>query len=300
MKSKLSILYLVFSYNLLVKYMDELLKIYYGIDIKIDKIFDKIIFTYKNNDYILIKEKYIDFDLINYLLSFSYINKPIVNTYDSYITEYQDSYYLLFYYNEYKININDINIFLNQNINIIDNHTYEKWCKKIDYHEYQITQFGARYLKLRKSINYVVGLSEIGIQLLNTIDLNMCYSCYVHKRISDSLFEFKNPLNICIDYRIRDLSEYIKYMFFYKDQEIFNEVIKNIKLTIEEYKLLFARLLLITPYYDMYESIIDEKKDEKEIEIIVNKLNNYENYIKKIYLYLKRYINIDTIELFND
>ena len=210
MKSKLSILYLVFSYNLLVKYMDELLKIYYGIEIKIDKVIDKINFSYKNNDYILIKEKNIDYNMFNYLLGFNYLNKPIINIYNNYITEYQNNYYLLFYYNEYKININDINFFLNQNLNIINNHTFEKWCKKIDYHEYQITQFGAKYFILRESINYVIGLSEIGIQLLNTINLEQCYSCYVHRRITNKLFDFKNPYNICIDSRIRDISEYVK------------------------------------------------------------------------------------------
>ena len=280
--------------------MEDILKTYYGINIKIDKISDNIKFSYKNNDYILIKVKDINYELLNYLLNFNYMNKPISNLYNSYITEYKNNYYLLFYYDEYKININDIKIFLNQNLEIIDNNIYEKWCKKIDYHEYQITQFGARYLILRKSINYIVGLSEIGIQLLNTINLNMCYSCYVHKRIDDSLFGFKNPLNICIDYRIRDVSEYIKYMFFYKSEEVFNNIIKDIVLTEEEYKLLFARLLLITPYYDMYEKIIDEDIEENQIYNIINKLNDYEKYIKKIYLYLKRYINIDKIELFND
>ena len=114
------------------------------------------------------------------------------------------------------------------------------------------------------------------------------------------MFDFKNPLNICFDYRIRDISEYIKYMFFYEDKEVFDEIIKLFRLNTEEYKLLFARLLFITPYYDIYEKIIDGDIDEDKIKIIINKLENYEKYIKKIYLHLIRYINIDNIELFSD
>ena len=128
----------------------------------------------------------------------------------------------------------------------------------------------------------------------------MCYSCLVHNRITNELFDFKNPLNIIIDYRIRDIAEYIKYNFFYNNLEVFDQIINKFNLNKEEYKLLFARLLLITQYYDIYEKIIDEKKEEKEIEFIILKLNNYEKYLKKIYLYLKRYIDIDNIELFNN
>ena len=280
--------------------MEELLRIYFGIDINLPNENDKVFFSYNSNDYILIKIKNIDFNLINYLFYNNFLNKPIINLYNQYITQYQNEYYSLFYYNNKTINELDVLSFINQNIQINYNNIHDKWCKKIDYHEYQITQFGAKYFLLRESINYVVGLSEIGIQLLNTINFNQCYSCYSHNRINDSLFEFKNPFNICIDYRIRDLAEYIKYTYFYENKEIFNNLVIKINLTQEEYKLLFARLLLITPYYDLYEQIIDGKIEEKEIEKITIKLNNYEKYLKKIYLYIKRYINIDNIELFNN
>ena len=227
-------------------------------------------------------------------------NKPILNLYDQYITFYNNNYYLLFYDDNNLINRNDLINFLNQKYEIVDNKIKEKWCKKVDYHEYQITQFGYKYKLLRESINYVVGLSEIGIQLLNTINFEYCYSCFVHNRINNKLFDFKNPLEIIYDYRIRDLSEYIKYNFFYENKEIFNELVFNLNLTKEEYKLLFARLLFITPYYDLYEEIIDNKIEENEIKKIILKLNDYEKFLKKIYLTLKRYTDIDIIELFNN
>ncbi len=263
--------------------MDEIIKMYYD-DIDL-------------NNYKLIKENNIDVDLLNYLFNFDFINKPVLNLYNQFITQYNNNYYLLFKKNNDLIDIDDIIYFLNQELIVKDNNIKDKWCKKIDYHEYQITQFGAKYLLLRESINYVIGLSEIGIQLLNTIKLDNCYSCLVHKRVTNKMFDFNNPLNICIDYRVRDISEYIKYMFFYENKEVF---VTNINLNSEEYKLLFSRLLFITPYYDIYEKVIDNELEENEIKKITNKLDEYEKYLKKIYLYLKRYINIDTIELFTD
>ena len=279
----------------------NLLKTYYEIDIEnIDSSNELIRFSYNSTDYVLISKTKIDFELLNYLFYYvKDINKPILNIYNSYITEYENKYYFLFYDKLGSINIENIVLFLNQPLFINNNNLHTKWCNKIDYHEYQITQFGAKYFLLRESINYVVGLSEIGIQLLNTIDLNSCFSCITHNRLTN-IFDFTNPLNMCMDYRIRDISEYIKYKYFYEDIEIFDELTLKIKLNKEEYKLLFARLLFITPYYDIYENIIDGKTEEKEIKKIIIKFDNYEKFLKKIYLYLKRYIDIDNIELFND
>ena len=279
----------------------NLLTTYYGINIEdINIKLDLISFSHNSIDYVLIHKDNIDIELLNYLFYYvNIINKPILNKYNSYVTEFENKYYFLFYDKLGNVTIKDIHTFLNQRLIISDNKLHTRWCNKIDYHEYQITQFGTKYLLLRESINYVVGLSEIGIQLLNTIDLNNCFSCLTHNRLNN-LFDYTNPLNICMDYRIRDVSEYIKYMFFYENKEIFDEIVLSLNLTKDEYKLLFARLLIITPYYDMYEKIIDEKIKENEIKKIINKFNDYEMFLKKIYLYLKRYIDIDNIELFNN
>lgn len=279
----------------------ELLKLYFRIDIDNINFYSNIArFEYKNYNYVLIKDNNPNFELLNHIFNYIDIKKPILNIYNNYVTRYDNEYYFLFYDDNNKINEIDVIKFLSKPLYIYNNNLRDKWCYKNDYIEYQITQFGSKYAILRKSINYIIGLSEIAIQLLNTINLDNCYSSLVHKRMTNSMFDLENPLNICFDYRIRDVSEYIKYMFFYEDKEIFNELVLKIKLNIEEYKLLFARLLFITPYYDMYEKIIDGDINEKEIKLIINKLDKYEEFIKKIYLYLKRYINIDNIELFNN
>ena len=279
----------------------ELLKLYFRIDIDNINFYNNVArFKYKNDNYVLIKDNNPNFELLNYIFSYLDIVKPILNIYNSYVTKYNDEYYFLFYDDNNEITEMDIKKFLSNTLYTYNNNLRDKWCYKNDYIEYQITQFGSKYLLLRESINYIIGLSEIAIQLLNTINLDNCYSSFVHKRITKSKFDFKNPLNICFDYRIRDISEYIKYMFFYEDKEVFNEVIKLFRLNIEEYKLLFARLMFITPYYDIYEKIIDGDINEDKIKKVISKLDNYEKYIKKIYLHLKRYINIDNIELFSN
>ena len=161
----------------------NILKTYYEIDVDIE-LNDLVKFTYNSNNYVLIRNDNIDFNLLNYLFYYIDINKPILNVYNSYLTKYENKYYFLFYDKVGKVSIEEIISFLNQPLFISNNNIHEKWCKKVDYHEYQITQFGAKYFILRESINYVVGLSEIGIQLINTIDLSSCFSCICHKQCS--------------------------------------------------------------------------------------------------------------------
>ncbi len=103
------------------------------------------------NNYIVIKEKNIDLNFLYFLLNFDYLNKPLLNIYNQYITEYNNEYYLVFKRDDKYINIEDISYFLNQQLFITDNNIKEKWCQKIDYHEYQITQFGSKFFLLRES-----------------------------------------------------------------------------------------------------------------------------------------------------
>ena len=47
--------------------------------------------------------------------------------------------------------------------------------------------------------------------------------------------------------------------------------------------MLFGRLLFPSFYFDVYENIINDKVDEKEIIIVINKSNSYILFLKNIY-----------------
>ncbi|NLM96471.1 MAG: hypothetical protein GX175_02475, partial [Halanaerobiaceae bacterium] len=60
--------------------------------------------------------------------------------------------------------------------------------------------------------------------------------------------------------------------------------------------LFFTRLLFPTFYFDIYEDIINNGEDEKELLRIINRVNDYEEFLRKIYTYLKTITTIPDIE----
>ena len=258
--------------------------------------------------------KYIN-DIYNLNVSLLSLNIPIhqiiINKNNSIISLINNNYYILYKiliknYNR-KINIKDIN-YLNSIIitNNIDNNWDYLWSTKIDYLEYQINQSGKKYPLIVESFSYFVGLTENAISYAKnaTLELKKDYNnigVITHKKlnINDTLFNLYDPLNITIDYKIRDLAEYIKNSFFEDNFNIFNELnyyFKKNYLSIYLIRLLFARILYPSFYFNLYDDIISNKKEEKELLKITSRINEYEQYLYEIYLYLKKKYNITEVE----
>lgn len=258
--------------------------------------------------------KYIN-DIYNLNVSLLSLNIPIhqiiINKNNSIISLINNNYYILYKiliknYNR-KINIKDIN-YLNSIIitNNIDNNWDYLWSTKIDYLEYQINQSGKKYPLIVESFSYFVGLTENAISYAKnaTLELKKDYNnigVITHKKlnINDTLFNLYDPLNITIDYKIRDLAEYIKNSFFEDNFNIFNELnyyFKKNYLSIYLIRLLFARILYPSFYFNLYDDIISNKKEEKELLKITSRINEYEQYLYEIYLYLKKIYNIPEVE----
>ena len=179
----------------------------------------------------------------------------------------------------------DINNIKAQFINLKMPEWEELWCKKMDYFEYQISQIGKKYPLIRESFNYYLGLTELAISVLNNIPKKDLYFCLSHKRIED----IYNPLNLIIDYRVRDISEYFKKNFF-NNKDIIEELnlfLFNNNLTNNEKKLFFVRMLFPSYYFDTYENIIINKISEETIKKITIKVDEYDKILNKIYLHLK-------------
>jgi len=177
---------------------------------------------------------------------------------------------------------------------------YKLWMEKIDYIEYQISQFGKKYPIIRESSDYYIGIVENCISLLANINEGKSGVTISHNRITKeyTLFELYNPINFIIDHRIRDISEYFKSILL-SESNIVNQIKKYIfSSNLSEYEifLLFVRILYPSHYLDICEMIIDGKKNEKEALIIVNNVTLYENKIKEIYNELKNIIKLPEIE----
>ena len=123
-----------------------------------------------------------------------------------------------------------------------------------------------------------------------------------HKRIKTPLTcgMLYNPLSFIFDYKVRDLSEYIKELFFYSkfdEDEIFNIISEELlNYSLNDVQLLYGRLLFPTYYFDLFEGVLNKEREEKELNNIVNLSKHYELFLKELYYVLKSKYNIEPIE----
>ena len=121
-------------------------------------------------------------------------------------------------------------------------------------------------------------------------------------RFDDTVCALYNPLNIIFDYRARDTSEYIKNSFFINNTGIFDEMkyyIKRNNLTYEDVRLIIARLLYPSFYFEMCEDILIYNQSETIITKVTDKLSQYEEYLFKIITFFRNYYDVPNINWLN-
>ena len=184
------------------------------------------------------------------------------------------------------------------------NHSWIKmWENTVDSFEREMSELNNDYPLLIKYFNYFVGLAENAISYVNNINLENINKYYLsHKRIKVPLNYgmLYNPLSFIFDYKVRDISEYIKELFFYSkfdEDEIFKIIDKELNnYSLDDVKLLYGRLLFPTYYFDLFEGVLNKEREEKELENIVSLSKNYELFLKELYYFLKTKYNIEPIE----
>ena len=242
------------------------------------------------------------FQLSKYLEQFKIFEQLLLNVNNQVVTDVNGKKYILIKNIKIDNNININKIIEINNIRIPSTKLKmsdweELWSKKMDYFEYQISQIGKKYPLIRESFNYYLGLAELAISIINNIPKKDLYLCLSHRRIED----IYNPLNLIVDYRVRDVSEYFKKNFF-ENKDIVEELnlfLFNNNLSVNELLCFLARMLFPTYYFDIYEKIITDKISEEEIKKITIKVDEYEKILKKIYLHLKINSNLQIFWLEN-
>ena len=245
---------------------------------------------------------------IEILKSGNYCHQIVLNKNKEILTNInQDNYILLkTFVKNRQITLNDIKVFSNIYIN---NSVYKKiqrtswhklWINKIDYLEYQISQFGKNYPIITESSDYYIGIVETCISLLVNIREETSFMTISHDRINQkyTLFDLYNPINFIIDHRVRDIGEYIKNNILNHNNIVneLNSYITSNNLSEYEIVLLFIRILYPSHYLDLCERIIDKKTQENELIKLLENVEMYEKNIKKIYHYIKRISKIPEIE----
>lgn len=193
------------------------------------------------------------------------------------------------------INNNSINIECDEVINRYN--WVILWETKNDYFEAQINEIGKKYPNLCNYANYYIGLAEnaisyvrLAIKQEGQAAISVC-----HKRINcdDTLFSLYNPLNYVCDYKVRDISEYVKNAFFC-GKDAYNIVVtyfKNNYLTYKEVLLFYGRLIYPSYFFDKYDDIVNNDLPENTIEDIINKSDEYENFLLNVYMYISKLYN---------
>jgi len=285
----------------------------YFYNIKIDKI------TYHNKYYSFIYNGYIYklyfideiintdslLDINRKLINNTLISEIIINRNNEVISIYNNYKYILI-----KIYVSIGKSITLSEISNLSNTLYKEnlninwgmlWERKIDYLENLINENGKKYPLIVNSFNYFVGMAENAISYYNNIKIDNNYKYTInHKniRIDSTVEDFYNPLNIIYDYKVRDVAEYIKNSFFNKNDKIYDEInlyLKYNHLSLMEIKLLISRILYPSFYFNMYEDIMIDEKEEIIIVDIINNLDEYENYLADIIDFFKKYYEIEDI-----
>ena len=302
--------------------MKENIEYYYNIDIY-DLEEKEGRYHFKNDNYdfffVFFNKSYEELlDIIKCVNKMNAINfKPhdiIKNINNSYITSISGKNFVLLKASNmfYKYDILDIDEFNkklivnNYNGPLYRNNWAELWMKKNDYFEYQISELGLNKEIVKSSFSYYLGLSENAISIVNVVNkkYNHDYVNFTisHRRIyyPNIKLNFLNPLSFIVDLRVRDVSEYIKAIFFSNDfiDDAFIELSSYLKISYlcpYECNMLWARLLYPTYYFDIYEDIMNKDSDEERLIKIIDKLDTYEKFLKKAYAELSKYATIEKV-----
>lgn len=275
-------------------------------------------FTINNDNYCFtiytrdIKESDEIYKLNKYMLSSNILVHEIIPNKDNYVvTIINNIPYIL-----YKIYINKNKKLTINELTYLSNYTYQVdkiltrnnwnilWSNKIDYFEYQINQMGKKYPILVDTFAYFTGLAENAISYVKytTLETQIETSdnpVISHRKINNTIESLYNPLNIILDHKSRDIAEYIKLSFLNKNTNIYQELdsyFSNNYYSEYGLRLLYARIIYPSFYFDMYEQIIQGLRKESDLLNIVSLLDDYELYLKEMYYYLKKYHNIPEID----
>jgi len=291
--------------------MKDMLNYYYNIyPSEISHVKDRYYFENLGNKYVLesFKRPYEDakclYEINEQMLKRNIlVHKIILNKEQKVLTFINNTPYVLMeiYINENaRVNLPEICYISNNSVGISCNNILNRydwsllWSKKNDYIEAQISEISKRFPNLSNYINYYIGLCENAIlyfkQAKNSDDEALISVCHKRTSTHDTFYDLYNPLNYIFDYRVRDISEYIKTEFF-KGNDAFNLVLEyfnNNYLSYKEAILFYSRLLYPSYFYDLYDEIINVNLNENVIESIISKTDEYELFLSKVYLFLNK------------
>lgn len=269
------------------------IKYYYNLN-------DLYIFTYKNKKYIKSNNKIYQFCEVHnisetleaYKITNKYqeYEKILLNKEGQVFTKYNNKVYVLIEKKHTRKNFPITRMLVQEGKYMLDKSNWiALWTKKTDYIEYTAKHINGKYGIIDESINYFIGMAETAIAYLKNNKINTQFSEKVICRRQLEESEYYNPINIIIDYQARDISEYLKKIFWTNEYtyDKIHKILETIKNSSKnDYILIYARLIFPNFYFNKYIQVLENNSLE-EIKIIINRLDEYENYVKSVFNILK-------------
>ncbi len=296
--------------------MKKMIEYYYNFkNIELNTIGNEHYFNYNNKKYVFFycRRSPHELDLLNkILIKDKKYNKIIHNIFNHPITTVGGKQYVLVQilndYGTEKINLNDILVSYNIcNINkymvLLRVDWYSLWTKKVDYILYQKEHIRGKYKIIEQYLDYYLGMAENSISYFKkTMDTFKNYnSTYTlsHRRIKSSLRSvFYNLDDLIIDYPVRTLSEYLKHKFFSNKVTLkdLNFIFSKVKYDEFMYRLLYARMVFPSYFFDEYEKVVNDNLSEEQLINMINRINEYEIFLKNIFYTINKKTRIPQVE----
>lgn len=202
------------------------------------------------------------------------------------------------------IKINNQLILTPNKSNLYRNSWAKLWSDKIDYFEYQIHELGKDKEIILDSLSYYIGLGENAISYVNNVNskyrqTNMDRISLSHRRIKYPNYKlnYLNPLSFIFDLEIRDIAEYIKSAFFAGADALsyLKEALSISRFSVYSLECLYARLLYPSYYFDIYENVMNDLESEEKLIPIIEKADDYEDFLRDAYIEINKYAPIEGI-----
>ena len=301
--------------------MKDMINYYYNLNVLSVENWDAIYsFSYHNDKFYFVPCKRTEKELIDLIEVSKELKSKglechdmILNRFGKLITNiYNTSYILLKTIGdidkEYDISdmikINNQLILTPNKSNLYRNSWSKLWSDKIDYFEYQIHELGKDKEIILDSLSYYIGLGENAISYVNNVNskyrqTNMDRISLSHRRIKYPNYKlnYLNPLSFIFDLEIRDIAEYIKSAFFAGADALsyLKESLSISRFSIYSLECLYARLLYPSYYFDIYENVMNDLENEEKLIPIIEKADEYEEFLRDAYIEINKYAPIEGI-----
>ena len=237
----------------------------------------------------------------------------IQNVQGSFLTLVKDQHYILLETTNPKKEYSILDMIQRQKMLITNQYSKELdrtnwpklWSEKVDYLEYQVHELGKKYPLILKTFSYFDALAETAIQYARRAEKNFDKShaqiTLEHKRIFYPNYSenYDNPLTFIFDLEVRDIAEYIKNMARIEKKYALIDLKTYLDTSTRDLyslSMLYARLLYPSYYFDAHDIFINQQQSEEKMMKIIDKMEEYEIFLKESWLLIRNYAPIEPID----